>query len=131
MNIDTRFLSFTIYALIDPRTNEPFYVGRSHDLEQRLWSHVNNGKTTLRLRRQLNNYSYGTAVYRYIADMIEQNSFPRLMVLEDNLDNDSSVILEYEWALTLASLNFPIQNRIVNMVRGCKKQVIEILGRVA
>lgn len=45
MNIMTR-----IYALIDPRSDKPFYVGRtSMLLRQRLDNHVRDGKNNAKL----------------------------------------------------------------------------------
>ena len=59
----------SIYALIDPRTGEPFYIGQSTNLDLRFASHLQDA-------------SYeATPKARYIAELLDEDLEPEMKVL--------------------------------------------------
>lgn len=80
-----------IYALIDPKTNEIRYIGKSDTPHKRIKSHISSVKTKSIKNSQLANW---------INDLLQNGLKPELAVLEvcryDNWENK-----EKEWIMTL------------------------------
>ena len=82
-----------IYALIDPDTNEPFYVGRTHYPETRLQQHFES--TTM------------------VVEMLKVGKIPKMEVLAhyDPVWHDFDMV-EYAWINRLKSCGYSIQNAL-------------------
>lgn len=63
---------YHIYALIDPRTFKPFYVGLSVDPKQRLRNHI---RSIYHNRKQ-------TASGKYIKKLADDGLIPQMMIIE-------------------------------------------------
>lgn len=62
-----------IYSLVDPITNQIRYVGKTVNLEQRLYNHINHAKTM----------KYKRHVYYWINSLLKQGKLPIMNVLEE------------------------------------------------
>ena len=62
-----------IYSLTDPITNQIRYVGKTVNLEQRLYNHINHAKTM----------KYKRHVCYWINSLLKQGKLPIMNVLEE------------------------------------------------
>lgn len=67
-----------IYSLTDPVTNQIRYVGKTVNLEQRLYNHIHGAKTM----------KYKRHVYYWINSLLKQGKLPIMSVLEECSEND-------------------------------------------
>jgi len=122
---------FIVYALIDPRNSEPFYVGRTMQLKTRMAQHDNSARRAIRFQDSLNAPNFGDPKDRYIADLFRLNLQYEVMILEKNARMPEVNHLEFEWALTLKAIGYPIQNKLSGMVKGRNIDIEKVLGEAA
>jgi len=91
-----------IYALIDPRTNAPFYIGKTIDPKTRLYHHivgVNSDSSKFKLKEEL------------IQGIINEGLKPLLVILEEVSSADAPA-KEGEWIATYRAQGHDIVNTV-------------------
>jgi len=112
-----------IYALIDPRTNKIFYVGKTKDMYRRMRWHMSDARVN-------SNEPLGSEMAIYLHRLVKSGLYPVIEILEEV---DELVVnrIEWEWALTLKLLGHPITNRLTHMVKGTAEYTKQQLMNVA
>lgn len=87
---------FHIYALIDPDTQQIRYIGKTQNPKQRLAKHLNDKKDT--------------AKCQWVQSLRAQGKKPE-MILLDNCEWTTSLVLEAAWIQTLSEDGFPLTNK--------------------
>lgn len=90
----------TVYALIDPRTDQYFYVGRTGNLTSRISKHKSKDANT------------GTPKYIYISEMRAAGVMFLVEVLEENLTKPESKFWERFYTDLFRSWGFEILNNV-------------------
>lgn len=89
-------MSVIIYALIDPRTQQPRYVGLTRNLQKRVYQHLRVGTGNLHLRR-------------WILLLHRLNLNLEVIILETVQDIDADMA-ECRWIADFKDLGFPLLN---------------------
>lgn len=77
---------YVVYAIIDPRTDDPIYVGQTGNFEKRQHQHLRNAETGRAHR-----------VSRRMAEILHRGDVPAFKVLERCSTEDESLQAESEW----------------------------------
>ncbi len=96
----------SVYLLIDPRTNQPFYVGLTLNPEMRLKQHCVNK------RKRGKNAKPLTSTAQYIRDMKNRGCNPYLIIVEQVTTFDLNIAhsLEFAWIHRMLSLGYELKN---------------------
>lgn len=95
-------MEYTVYALIDPDTGIPHYVGATADLEQRV-----------RIHRSSIANATNPSLRDWLAGLREHGKRPAVQVLE-TCDERSSNQREREWIQHFLDEGYPLLNRLYN-----------------
>jgi hypothetical protein len=116
----------SIYHLIDPRDNKPFYVGQSVDPETRRVTHIITRKSVLHGNSGL------TPTQVRISDICDAGLKPDLDVIETGLSFANARISEHEWIQRLTEQGHQLTNRLPVIGNlGEKKQHTIINDKIA
>jgi hypothetical protein len=99
--------TYSIYILINPKTEHPFYVGQSIRPDFRRYQHQNDAKALIKANAQTSIYT--PIFYKYL---IQNRIIPRLEVIETiESDNKKEIAcLENYWIWQFRSWGFDIVN---------------------
>lgn len=89
----------SIYALVDPRTDEIRYVGKSVDPERRCLAHLREAKKSTRSRKQA-----------WIRSLLNVGLYYQVKILEDELPDGLCEAREQFWIKELAALGHRLTN---------------------
>jgi hypothetical protein len=91
-----------VYALCDPVTFEPRYIGKSINCEKRYWEHINGAQ-------KANHHN------QYLARVLKKMDWkPRLLILEHGLPESELLALEMDWIAYGRRVGW----RLTNMTEG-------------
>jgi hypothetical protein len=108
-NLQRDIMKKTVYALIADSINDDpiiFYVGCTNDLARRSAEHRRNAFNT-------EHAEYNTNKYKFIRDLINQNSDFRLAPIAEDVNDDENT--EYEYVLMIARHNESHGHKFYNM----------------
>lgn len=88
-----------VYALVDPRSDNIYYVGRSNNPERRLRDHLQGG-----------GQKTNTDMDAWIAELRDAEMLPRLITLEDVQDPQMVLEREARWILEQLRRGEPLTN---------------------
>lgn len=83
---------FIVYALLDPRTNEIRYIGRTNNIKNRFAAHINRAKN---LKKALNNNN--EHLYNWINILLDLDLKPIIKILESDIIEDNINEKEIYW----------------------------------
>jgi len=95
-------MNISIYALIDPRTNNFRYVGKSADPYKRYGTHIRKAKIGCK-----------THCRKWIATLLKEQKLPEIIILETVYDNDSANESERKWIAILKYLDYDLTNKTI------------------
>lgn len=93
--------TFYIYALIDPRTHKPFYVGQTPDPDRRLKAHI----------KRIHYKSVQGKLYasgEYIKNLHDDGLKPQIVILET---------LEFEWIFANYQIPYQRERYWINQLK--------------
>lgn len=95
---------YFVYALVDPRTREPRYVGITMDLHRRKREHIAQGRLECDRRCFPN-----AALMKWLADLYQARLEPEVRVLQEDT-YDVIRVAGREWIKRFRDLGVPLLN---------------------
>lgn len=113
-----------IYALKCPREKRIRYIGKTNNIERRLYQHIWKAKKEGRKEH----------LYAWIKSLLNENKKPEVIILEDNLNPKEAIEREIFWISQYKNLlnmdrggkGWGIGNQIWRGRKHCKKYKIEM-----
>lgn len=96
----------SIYHLIDPRDDKPFYVGQSANPDQRLAGHKNSRKTVHKHNAGL------TPTQIRLCEIYDADLKPSLKIVETGLSFAEARESEHKWVLRLTAQGYKLTNKL-------------------
>jgi hypothetical protein len=109
---------FYVYELIDPRNNQPFYVGKGSG--RRAWTHYNSA---------LQNRACNMRLLEYILDLISENCKPIVRLVEEQLSDEDAyekeiaLIKQYRLTDDISIVNRLVEKRGPQLTDESKKKI--------
>jgi hypothetical protein len=97
-------LAYSIYGLLDPRTENIYYVGQTTNMTNRLYAHLSSGRKT--------NNSYQVPVNVITQQILEAGMIPQSIKLDEITTPHKELVLRLEecWRLEMLSHDEVLSN---------------------
>ena len=111
-------MTYYIYALYAPDTNQAFYVGQSRALPQRLRAHYCEGRQLYRnCMRRWGEWSFGrNSKASWIGSLVAKGMRPQVHILDTAERRREARAIEAHWIVTLLWAGQPLQNNLRGQV---------------
>lgn len=96
---------FYVYAVIDPETNNPVYIGQTNDVKKRMAGHRSSAYRAMK-------YGRGFDFHMWLADLIKKNIMPEVKILLECKTREGALEGERQIIHSLERRGNALQNKL-------------------